>query len=181
MRRRPFLALLAAPLLAAAQPRLSEDEVAVDYDDGRYLASLGFKVPVAAAVALAVLTDFERMAAFVPNLSESIVLERQGPRYKVRQSGTAQFGPFRLPFVSERQIEVFPEGRIVAFSLSGSARTRSEMRIQAEGPRACRLDYRLEMVPETWLPAAVGTPFLRHELTEQFLALAGEMLRRAAR
>jgi carbon monoxide dehydrogenase subunit G len=177
--RRHLLALcLLLPLASAWAAGLSSEEVTVDYRDGEYFANLAFRVAVAPAVALAVLTDFDRMAEFVPNLSSSRVLAKVGNIYRVAQEGKVDFGPFAFRFASERRIEVFPEGRIVARALSGSTKyMRSELRLQPAGD-GVRIDYRIEMIPDDWIPSGLGINMLRHELAEQFSALGREMERR---
>lgn len=179
IRRLLSIALLLSGLGAARAAELTVDEVTVDYRDGQYVGSLAWRVAVTPAVALAVLTDFDHMASFVPNLSGSRVLARVGNVYRVEQEGKADFGPFTFRFTSQRRIEVFPEGRIVARGLSGSTRyLRSELRLLPAGEPGVRIDYRIEMIPEDWIPSAIGSSFLRHELVEQFNALGREMLRR---
>ena len=39
--------------------------------------------------------------------------------------------------------------------------------------------YRVEMVPDFWLPSLLGPSLLRHEMAEQFSALVAEMQRRS--
>lgn len=168
------------PAIAAEAPaaRSEAAEVTVDYRDGTYYGSLSLAVPVAPQQALDVLTDFEHMADFVPNLRSSKLLARAGNVYRIAQQGKANFGPLSFDFESVRQIEVFPEGRLVAQGISGSPRSiHSELRISAT-PAGSRLDYRVEMVPDHWLPSGIGTHFIRHELAEQFMALGREMERR---
>ena len=154
-------------------------EVAVDFEDGSYKANLSLNLAVSPQVAFEVLTDFEHMAEFVPNLSSSRVIARHGTLYRVAQQGKAVFGLFSYAFESVREIDARPEGRLISRGISGSTRDfRSELLIVPQGS-ACRLDYRVEMTPaEGWLPGSLGTPFMRHELGEQFLALAREMERR---
>lgn len=172
--------LLPQPALVQAmsgQPP-KDAEVAVEYRDGSYYASLSFVVAVPPQLALEVMTDFEHMADFVPKLSASKLLGRSGNVYRIAQQGTANFGPLSFAFESERQIEAFPEGRLVSQGISGSPRSiYSELRISA-APGGSRLDYRVEMVPDRWLPSTIGTHFMRHELAEQFMALGREMERR---
>ena len=67
-----WLLLGACRLTPAAT--LSDDEVEVDYRDGAYFAHLQLRVAVPQALALAVLTDFEQMPAFMPGLEQSRVL-----------------------------------------------------------------------------------------------------------
>lgn len=172
-----FLLLLFAA--SAALAAADTPDAAVDHRDGRYFGHLSFRVAVPPELALAVLTDFEHMASFVPNLDRSRILSRNGNIYRVAQEGRADFGPFSFRFVSERRVEIFPEGRVVANALSGTAKyLHSELRLKPAGNDGTWIDYQLEMVPDTWFPASLGSSFLRHELIEQFTALAGEMQRR---
>jgi len=171
-------ALSLGPALAA--PAVDYDDVAVEQREGVYHGNFSLQIAVPPAVALEVLTDFEHMAEFVPNLSASHVISRAGNVYRIAQQGKAHFGPFGFAFESERQIEVLPDGRILSKALSGSTKyMRSEMRLQASGG-GTRLDYRIEMIPDRWAPALFGVGFLRHELAEQFSALVNEMQRRQA-
>jgi len=169
------------PCLAGAAPLDASGSggepptVVVEYREGSYYGTLSFTVPVPPAVALEVLTDFEHMANFVPNLTSSKLLSQAGNIYRIAQQGTANFGPFSFSFESERQVEVFPEGRLVSNGISGSPRSiRSELRITAANGGS-HLDYRVEMVPDRWFPSSIGTHFIRHELAEQFMALGREM------
>ena len=175
------LALSAAPLWAAdgRATWVLENDVDVDYRNGVYLANLSFKVPVKTVIVLDVLTDFEHMALFVPNLTQSHIVERVGKSYRVVQDGKARFGPFNVDFHSLRKIDVLPDGRLVSDSLPGSSsRSHSEMKVQALADGWTKLDYQLELEPSAWIPSSLGVGFLRHELIEQFEAMAREMLRR---
>ena len=158
--------------------KLSDDDVAVEYRDGTYFSSLSLRVVAQPAQVLEVLTDFEHMADFVPNLIASRVVSRSGNVYRLHQQGNAVFGPFSFPFESERRIEWFPEGRLVAQALSGSTKyMRSELRYQG-GAGGTRIDYRMEVIPDRWIPSGMGVNLMRHELAEQFSALAREIARR---
>lgn len=157
---------------------LEPGQVAVDYRDGAYFASLEMVVAVPPAVALAVLTDFDRMAEFMPGLNRSRILARDGNIFRVAQQGRAQFGPVGFSYESERRIEVIGGTRILARAIAGTAkRMSSEMQLSPVAG-GTRLEYRVEIVPDTWLPGVVGRGFFRHELAEQFSALEREMLRR---
>jgi hypothetical protein len=54
----------------------------------------------------------------------------------------------------------------------------SLMRVTPEGA-STRLDYRLEMVPSAIAASVMSKEFLRGELSDQFTAIVGEMVRRA--
>jgi hypothetical protein len=118
------------------------------------------------------------MAAFVPNLVSSRIISRTGNVYLIEQNGKAHFGPLSFAFESERRIELHPDGRLISQALSGSAKyMRSELAVQAVAG-GTSLHYHIEVTPEYWLPSSFGTSFMRHELAEQFSALAHEMARR---
>lgn len=167
---------------AFAAEMVDHEDVVAERRDGVYYGSLSLQVAVPPALALEVLTDFDHMAEFVPNLTASRIVSHTGNVYRIAQQGRAGFGPFGFRFESERQVEVQPDGRLLSKALSGSAKyMRSELRVQGVGAGS-RLDYRIEMIPEQWAPAVVGVSFMRHELAEQFTALLREMeLRQKAR
>ena len=178
-RRLPHIAaLLLLTGLAIATRALTDDEVTVDYRDGTYYGSLRLRTPASPAVVMGVLTDFDRMPEFMPGLTSSSIVARHHNQYQVAQQGKVSFGPFSMPFESLRQIEVVDGRRILSRSLSGSAR-RMQSVIQVrplEG--GSEIDYRIEIEPANWIPSALGSNFLQHELAEQFNALSREMLRR---
>lgn len=163
----------------AAAMTVDEESVAVDLRDGLYTGSLQLQLPVAEKVARAVLTDFDNMARFMPGLRSSRIVAREGNAWHVAQEGRADFGPFALPFQSERRVELMTDGSLVATALSGSTRhMRSVLRLRETGAGSVHLDYRIEMIPAVWIPGSVGVAFLRHELADQFTALSTEMERR---
>ena len=164
---------LALPALA-----LTAEDVTVDYREGTYYGSLSARTPAPVPIVMAVLTDFNHMAEFMPGLNSSRIVVRNGDQYQVAQQGKISFGPFSMPFESLRQIEVFDGKRIVSKSLAGSTRRmQSIMQVQAL-EHGSQIDYRIEIEPSNWIPSALGINFLQHELAEQFNALGKEMLRR---
>lgn len=160
---------------------LDKEQVAVDYRAGSYFGSLELVVAVPPAAALAVLTDFDHMAEFMPGLNSSRILARDGNVYRVAQQGRAQFGPVGFSYESERRIEIVDSTRILARALSGSAKRMASEMLLHPVAGGTRLEYRVEIVPASWLPGVVGSAFFRHELAEQFTALEREMLRRQPR
>jgi carbon monoxide dehydrogenase subunit G len=182
MRRASFVILFWFWCALAHAAGVGDLDIAVDYRDGRYSGSLRMVVPVPPTTAMAVLTDFDHMAEFVPNLTASRVMARSGNVLRVAQEGKADFGPFLWRFSSERRIEIFPDGRILARGLSGSIKSmQSELRLHPAGANSTLIEYRVVSAPDFWVPSSVGTNFLEHELEEQFSAIAREMQRREAK
>lgn len=188
MHRRRFIAL--APLLfalpgltlAGTEPELREDEVQVANEKEMYVGRFGFVVAIPPAIAWEVLTDFDHMASFIPNLEASRIVSREDGVFRIAQRGTMDYGPFTFHFESERRVEARQrEGVLLSRALSGSAKhMQSEMRLTAEDG-GTRIDYRIEMIPGQWVPSGIAGGLLRRQLAEQFSAMAREMMRRQQR
>lgn len=170
------LLLRAAP--AAADAPVLADDVKVERTADGFAVDVKMFAPVPPALAWAVLTDFERMAEFIPNLTHSQVLARDNGNVRVRQKGTAHYGPFSHEFDSLREIHLLPPREIHAHGIGGNIkRMDSVMQLEAEND-GTRLRYHVEVVPDFWLPPLLGPSFIRHETAEQFSAMINEMLRR---
>jgi carbon monoxide dehydrogenase subunit G len=135
-------------------------------------------VPVNAARAWAVLTDFEHMADFVPNLTSSQVTERSDTLVKVSQKGVAKYGFFSAPFESIREIHLTPRREIRAHGVGGNLRRmESVMQLEPDGS-GTRLIYHAEVRPGFWFPPLIGPSLVQHETAEQFSAMLREMVQR---
>lgn len=182
------LRVLLATVLLAVPPAgramgtlLSDQDVHVQRADGGFVVDVVMHTSVRPAQAWAVLTDFEHMAAFVPNLKSSSVLERGDGLLKVLQQGVARYGVFSANFESLREIRLTPYSEIRAHGLGGNIqRMESLMRLEPEGS-GTRLSYHAEALPGFWFPPMIGPALVRHETAEQFSALLDEMQRRRER
>jgi hypothetical protein len=181
VRRRLFL--LAGLSLIAAHAAGQDNKgpvrsVEITKTDEGYVANVVMEAAVPPKIAWDVLTDFDNMEKWVPNVTESKIVSNNGNVLTIEQKGTAKFGPASFPYTSVRRMELEPEKSILSTQVSGSMRKLvSLMRVSANGT-GTRLDYRLEMVPNLAASLVVSKDFLRGELTEQFTAIVGEMVRR---
>lgn len=175
----PGLVLLTTPpAVLAAGPAVLDQDVRVERADGGFVVDVVMHAPVRPAQAWAVLTDFEHMASFVPNLKISRVLERSDSVLKVQQQGVARYGLFSAGFESLREIRLTPYSEIRAHGLGGNIqRMESLMRLEPEG-NGTRLSYHAEALPGFWFPPMIGPALVRHETAEQFSAMLDEMQRR---
>jgi carbon monoxide dehydrogenase subunit G len=149
----------------------------VQNDDG-YVANVVMFAPVAPGIAWSVLTDFENMQKWVPNVRESKVAARDGNTVTVEQKGVAKFGLLSFPYESARRMQLDPQTSILSTQVSGSMRRLvSLMKVSPEGA-GTRLDYKLEIEPAGIAATVMSKKFLQHELTEQFTAIVGEMVKR---
>jgi hypothetical protein len=135
--------------------------------------------PVNQRVAWEVLTDFNRMAGWVPNLQESRIVSGPDERpMRLAQKGEKRVGPFTFPFESLREIEMAPTQTIKAKGLSGNMRKLESMtRLSSEG-EGTRLEYELVFIPNYWVPPLIGPALIRRESRLQFEAIIAEMVRR---
>ena len=170
--------LLCLTVLTWPAGALTDEDVSVSYRDGTYYGSLSLRTAAPKPVVMAVLTDFNHMAEFMPGLSSSRIVAHNGNRYQIAQQGKISFGPFSMPFESLRQIEVIDGQRIISTSLAGSTRRMQSIMEVNTQENGSQIDYHIEIEPANWIPSSLGINFLQHELAEQFNALGREMLRR---
>ena len=83
--------LIALAPVAASEQNPPEPIVTVQEDRGIYSVRARFHVPQSEAAAMAVLTDYERIPRFMPDIKTSIVLERTAGRAVVEQEGVSHF------------------------------------------------------------------------------------------
>jgi ribosome-associated toxin RatA of RatAB toxin-antitoxin module len=88
-----FVSLPGVQVAATADPGPSP-EVKVREDRGLYSVTARFEVPETARVVLAVLSDYEQIPRFMPDVRTSVVLERVPGRLLVEQEAVSQFMMF---------------------------------------------------------------------------------------
>jgi hypothetical protein len=143
-----------------------------------FLIDASIDVPVAAATAWEVMTDFDHMTDIVGNLRSSEVRSRSGNIWIVRQSGVARYGLLSFAFDSEREIRLEPPSRILARQLSGSAKSLESEAKLMPAETGVQIRYHAATVIDSVPARLFGASFLRHEVEEQFHEMAREMLRR---
>jgi carbon monoxide dehydrogenase subunit G len=179
--RRGGAVLLAACLAtgATAQDKGPVRSFNIVQKDESYVANVVMFAAANPAVAWTVLTDFENMAKWVPNVKESTVKSRDGNTLVIEQQGTARFGILSIPYTSVRRMQLEPKTSILSTQTQGSMkRLVSLMKLSPEGT-GTRLDYQLELVPSGLAATVMSKEFLQREITDQFTAIVGEMDRRA--
>jgi ribosome-associated toxin RatA of RatAB toxin-antitoxin module len=79
---------------ALAEPDQAAPAVSVSEARGIYTVAARFTVPETAAAVLAVLTDYERIPRFMPEIVSSVVVERTPDRAVVKQEAVSRFMMF---------------------------------------------------------------------------------------
>lgn len=150
----------------------------VTQKEDTYVATIVMYTPAPPPVAWSVLTDFDNMGKFVPNVKESAIKARDGNTLTVEQKGTARFGLLSFPYTSVRRMELDPQNSILSTQVQGSMKkVVSLMKLTPEAS-GTRLDYRIELIPSGIASTVMSKDFLKNELTEQFTAIVGEMGKR---
>ena len=178
--RRLILAILlsigSASAVAADSPIRSID---VAHNGDTYVVNSVMFAPVGQSIAWDVLTDFDKLAAWVPNVEQSRATKREENTVTVEQRGVAKFGAASFPYVTERKIEMTPQTGIKTTQIKGNMRrVESTILLEPDG-NGTRIKYHLEIVPSIFAATVMSRAFVEHEVTEQFTAIIGEMVRRA--
>lgn len=182
------LLLLLASLLWAgtawgqqAESQADDIEIAVRKEGATVIVDVGMPVKASLRSAWEVLTDYDHMAEFFPNLDSSKVVEQQGNRLRIEQTGKVAYGPLSFPFESVREIVLTPYSKVHSKAVGGTIKHGEAItRLVSEGSTT-RIFYHSESVPNTWVPPGIGPNLIAGRTREQFASLREEILRRANR
>ena len=130
-----------------------------------------------------VITDYEKLSTFIPNLSSSKLIERSGNRVTLAQVGSQQL-VLGLKFSAEVQLELTehrPEGLLQFRMLKGDFRRfEGAWRLQSV-PDQTLLLYELTVQGCVGMPVALIEQRLRQDLNDNLLAVEQETIRRFAK
>ena len=139
-----LLAGAAATASAADSPIRT---ISVARDGDAYIVNAVMFAPVPQPVAWDVLTDFDHMQGWVPNVAQSKATKREENSVIVEQRGVAKFGAASFPYVTERKIDMAMPSSIKTTQLKGSLRrVESTLQLEPEG-KGTKINYHLEVVP----------------------------------
>lgn len=94
-RPRGVAAMTAALMLGAAVALSAEVTVTVEHRAGAYEVRGRFETKADSSVVWRVLSDYDHIPAFVESMKQSVVEERKGARFKVRQQAVVGVFPMR--------------------------------------------------------------------------------------
>ena len=135
---------------------------------------------VDARIAWEVLSDYDHLAQFIPDMKSSRVVSRDGNRVLVEQKGEFGFFFYRQPVDVMLEVVEDPMRRIDARRISGNIRdlqTRYEL---AASDAGVKLDYVGRFIPEFSVPPLFGMPMVRRIVERRFHAMVEEIVRRDA-
>jgi carbon monoxide dehydrogenase subunit G len=122
-----------------------------------------------------VLTDYDRLAEYIPGMQESRVVSRDGFKAVVDQRGEAGLVFFTFPMRVRLAIEEFPYDRIVSNAIAGNFKEMSGVyHLQAQGA-GVRLRYEGTLTPDFGVPPLIGTYVVRTMVERRFGAMVREI------
>lgn len=172
--------LLAAPLASHAAPADDGIQVKVERHGESVTVHAQLSVPVDARQAYTVLTDYDHMKQFLPDLDESRILSRTKDGLLVRQAGKVRFGWFAVPFEYVRRIELTPDTRLVSHIVSGSVKKGDVTTTLTTSNGRTLITYDSEAAMGVWLPFGIGNGAIADHLRQDLDSMRAEMLRRKA-
>ena len=124
------------------------------------------------------LTDYNRLAAFIPDMVSSRVVSPPGAPKRVEQIADAGLFAFVMPDHVVLLMEETPMSHIRFRSVAGKVATMNgEWRIQGD-KAPVTLTYRAHIVPLTPVPPLVSSYFVEDEVKSRFEAVGREAERR---
>lgn len=173
----PCLALLFASRLWAAEPE-APIRVEVSSEGDGYLIQAQIHAPEPPQEVWAVLTDFDHMASFLPNLSQSRITAKNGSSLTVAQKGQAKLAGMAFPFETVRELELKPFESVKSRLISGNMKKMNTTTTLHPESGGTGIHFVAEAVPDFWIPSLIGPSLMRHQVESQFSAILVEIQRR---
>ena len=183
-RRRARRWLVIAALIACAAVRLhaaaADPQVDVHDENGAYVVAATFRVSQPASTAVAVLTDYEHIPRFMPDVRTSRVLERSDGLTVVEQEAVAKVMLFSKRIHLVLEVSEQP-GEIRFRDRCGKSFDRYEgvWTITESGDGQTTIAYRLTARPSFNVPEFLLKRLLKRDATEMIRQLQTEMAARS--
>jgi len=181
----PLLAIavcgaLVAPGAPLARAATEFNVAAVKRDEAvEVTARAVLRVPI--EVVWQTLTDYDHLAKFVPGISSSRVVSRQGTESIIEQKGGARFWLFTYPIRVTLHSNERPFQGIDVHLVQGNLRRLDGgYRIEPRPDGSTELTWSGLIEPDRPLPDFVKIALLRNNISDQFAGMVREIERRAA-
>jgi ribosome-associated toxin RatA of RatAB toxin-antitoxin module len=173
-------ALIAA--LAASAGAAEDYDVNAERDGERVEVRARAAIAATPQLVWRVISDYDRLAEFIPGIKKSTVLERRGNHVQVEQRGEARFLFFSFPIDVRLEVVEWPYEWIASRAVAGTVRRMTgRYEIHPDPLRGgILLRYYGTIEPGFDLPPIVGMAALRGTVEEQFAAMVREIERQAA-
>lgn len=171
----------AVALVAVCTAAAAQDVRVETTREGEFVrVAASAKLPPNLRVAWEVLSDYDHLAQFIPDIRSSRVVSRDGDSVVVEQKGEIGFFFYEQPIDVTLLVIEEPQRRITARATAGNIReleTRYELQAADAG---LRLVYSGRFIPSFSVPPLIGMAIMRHLIERRFRAMVDEILRRDA-
>jgi carbon monoxide dehydrogenase subunit G len=174
----PVAILIFCQALAHAEPEHSGIAIDVKKIGETVIVDANFVVPASQHEVWDVLTDFDHMVKFLPNLQFSKVVAGSENKIQVEQKGRVAYGVLSFSFHNVREVDLAPYHEIRSHLVRGNLKKgEGTTQLIAEG-NGTRVVYHNESLSGFWPGAAVSLSVVEKASREQFDAMKIEILRR---
>jgi ribosome-associated toxin RatA of RatAB toxin-antitoxin module len=169
-----FCLMMAAALPALAQPAVDVSVERVDGADGKvYQISARGEVAAAPAAVWRILTDYERMAEFVPDLRSVRVISRSGDEAVIEQVGEARLLFLRREIRLVVQVREQPITQIDISLVDGDMRVYrcTWQLVPVAQTGGTRVLYSGTLAPKFYVPGMLGSNLIRGDIEKMMAAV----------
>jgi len=167
--------------MPAARPALAAGPIRFDAEGEGELITItaSADLRVDPRTVWAVISDYDRLAEFIPDMHSSRVIRRDGDEVLVEQTGEFGFLFFRQPIEVRLRVAESPPRRIVARAVGGNLQSlEGRYTVDSLPDGQVRLSYSGRLVPGFEVPPFVSRMAVRSTMARQFQALVQEIVRR---
>lgn len=127
----------------------------------------------------AVLTDFDRLADFIPGMQSSLIVSPPGEPLRLRQVGRTELPFSDHTFDVTLAVELDAPREVRFRRVAGNLRRMQGRWLVAGDAGRCKIDYLAEIEPGVWVPPLIGPLLMRSQVARQIEGLEAEIERRA--
>ena len=131
-------------------------------------------------IAWQVLSDYDHLAEFIPDMQSSRIVLRTSDGAMIEQKGEFSFLFFHQPIDVVLAVYEEPQRRIVARAVAGNLRDMEGRYEPLASDRGVRLSYVGRFTPDFYVPPLIGMPIVRNSMAKRFRAMVAEIVRRDA-
>lgn len=153
-----------------------------DTDVVRLDSTIQVRATIKAAASIdlcfAVLTDFDRLAEFIPGMVSSRIVSPPGEPLRLRQAGRTRLAFSEHAFDVTLAVELDAPREITFRRVAGSLQRMQGRWLIAGDAAHCTIDYQADIEPGLWVPPLIGPLLMRSQVASQVEGLKSEIERR---
>ncbi len=171
MRHAAWLLLLVFAIPGAAAPI----SVHTERHGERFDVQAAAEIDADLSDAWTVLTDYDRLAQFIPGMLDSRVVSREGTSVIVEQRGEVRLLFLKFPMQIRLAVLEYPPHRVESQLISGNFKQMHGIYHVDKLKSGLRLRYEGSFTPDFAIPLLVGTLMVRNLVEARFRAMVLEI------